>query len=693
LEPRLLPSPLRDDRGRPDTPTAEPPLRGVLNSAGGSSGNVPADARRLAAIMFTDLVGFTRLAQRNEEEALRLRREHQALVRPLFAAHGGREVKTLGDGFLVEFPSAVESVRCGVGIQEAVARRNALPSSTERINLRIGIHVGDVVGDGDDIVGDAVNVASRIEPLADPGGICVTGSVYDQVRNKLHLPIEKIGSRELKNVEYPVDIYRIVLSGGAAAPRPPGAETSSSLRLAVLPFASMSPDANDDYFADGLTEELITQTSRIPTLRVVARTSVLRYKGSTKSLREVGQDLGVRLALEGSVRKAGNRVRITVKLADTGSEEHLWSSTYDRPLDDIFAIQDDIAGRIALSISDHVARRHSGTLPAFVPGGAETHDMEAYASFLHGRKLLSEKASGETIQRALTFFEFAVHRDPQFARARVGFAEALLWLGGEGEVPLVESVRRSREELATALGQNERLAEAHSVLSGLQLGDDELEASEREARRAIELNPSLADPYRWLAQIAAGDGKIDETIRLLEAAQRLDPVDVNIVAFLGRAYAYAGRDADALAHWERTKPLAPYRTNAHQAEYYLGIADYARAEESVRELERLRPDNVWTVMYRGILTARMGDPAGARSAIARLERRGQSGELTAFFVGFVHFALGEDEAFAACIEESFRLHALPLMELMYSRLYEPARTNPRILEVLRKQAELRHSAS
>jgi adenylate cyclase len=648
-----------------------------------------APTRRLAAIMFTDMVGFTKLGQRDEEEALELRREHQSLLRPLFAAHGGREVKTLGDGFLVEFSSAVESVRCAVEIQAAVTRRNSLPSSKERIVLRVGIHVGDVVEEGGDIVGDAVNVASRIEPLAEPGGICVSGSVFEQVRNKVPFPIERVGSRTLKNVEFPVDIYRIVLSGDAAHPSPPAAEADSNLRLAVLPFANLSLDAADEYFADGLTDELISRSSQIPSLRVIARTSVQRYKGSAKSIRDVGQELGVGVALEGSIRKAGNRVRITVQLVDTRSEEHLWSSRYDRPFDDIFAIQDDIAEQIATSVSVHVSGRRGEARAPIVHTRPDTQDMEAYALFLHGKKLWGEKGSEETIRKALTFFETAVRRIPQFARARVGIAECLLWLGGEGAIPFLDSVQRSREELAKALEQNDALAEAHSALAGLLVGADEVRGAEQEARRAMELNPSLADPYRWLAQIAGGDGRMDETIRLLEAAHRLDPVDVNVLAFLGRAYLYGGREADALAHWERIKPLIPFRTNAHLTEYYLGLGNYAKAEETLREMERLRPDSAWTEAYRGILAARQGNPGGARRAIDRLERRAQSGELTVFFAGFVYFALGETDAFVASMEQAFQFHSLPLMELMYSRLFEPARRDPRILDLLRRQSELR----
>lgn len=322
----------------------------------------------------------------------------------------------------------------------------------------------------------------------------------------------------------------------------------------------------------------------------------------------------------------------------------------------------------------------------------DTHDMEAYASFLHGRKLLGEKGSEETIRTARTYFETAILRDPQFARARVGVAACELWLGSEGAIPYVDSVARARKELSTALQSNDGLAEAHSVLAGLLLGDDDFRGAEKEARRAMELNPSLSDPYRWLAQLAAGSGSIDETVRLLEAAQRLDPADVNVLAFLGRAYVYAGRATDALTHWERTKALIPFRTNAHLTEYYLGLGDYAQAEQTLREMERLRPDSVWTEMYRGILAARQGHPEDAHRAIERLEKRAQQGELTVFFSGFIYFALGETDPFVDSMERTFQLHALPVMELRYSRLFEPARKDPRILDLLRRQSELGQAA-
>ncbi len=636
--------------------------------------------RRLAAIMFTDLVGFTRLGQEDEETALRLRREHQSILRPIFVAHHGREVKSLGDGFLIEFSSAMESVQCAVEIQQALARRNADPSAQGRILLRIGIHVGDVVGEGDDIVGDAVNVASRIEPLAEAGGVCVSSTVFDQVRNKLRLPLEKIGPRTLKNVEYPIDVYRVLLWAESDRPgvAPSGTSAPSpDLRLAILPLANMSPDANDSYFADGLTDELITQTSKIPGLRVVPRTSVLRYRDSSKSLRDVAQELGVGFALAGSVRKAGNQLRVTVELLDPRTEARLWSSRYDRPFDDVFAIQDDIAGQIAASISAHLSPTPAPGRSAFAPTSRDTEDMAAYVAFLHGRKLYGEKASEETVRKALAFFEEAAARDPRFARAHLGIADSLAWLAGEGALDYRTTKARAHEEVATALRLNDSLAEAHSSLASFNVAEEHWPEAVQEARRAIELNPSLSDPYRWLAQASAGAGNISEAVRLLETAMAIDPLDVNILAFLGRAYSYAGRSEDALAHWERIRSLVPFRTNAHLTEFYLGRGEYAKARETLREMERIRPTSAWNEALRGVLAAREGDAAAAHREIERLRARTEGTAITTFLIGFIQFALGETEEFYRSMEIARADRTLPGLELMYSSMFDSARNDPR----------------
>ncbi|MCI4319262.1 MAG: adenylate/guanylate cyclase domain-containing protein [Thermoplasmata archaeon] len=334
---------------------------------------MPRAARRLAAIMFTDIVGFTTLAQRDEAAAVRLLEEHRALLLPAFTAYGGRVVKTLGDGFLVEFTSALESVRCAREIQAAVVRRNRSAGERPELMLRVGIHVGEVIDQGGDIVGDAVNVASRLEPLAPTGGICISQQVLDQVRNKMAENWEQLVAPHMKNVEFPVQAYRLAESaGGNPVPGGP-TEPASYTRVAVLPFASMSPDPADEFFADGLTEELIVHLSTGTALRVVARTSVMPYKGVRKGIREIGRELGVGSILEGSVRRSSTTLRVAVQLIDAGTEEHLWASRFDREASDVLAIQDEIARCVSSVLQGKlVARippglRNFRARPPFIP--------------------------------------------------------------------------------------------------------------------------------------------------------------------------------------------------------------------------------------------------------------------------------------------------------------------------------------
>jgi adenylate cyclase len=318
---------------------------------------VPEGPRRLAAIMFTDMVGFTAMAQRDEGNAIRLLDEQRSLVQPLFTEHGGRVIKSMGDGFLVEFASAVESVRCAQKIQAALGRRNASVDAAQRVELRIGIHVGDILGQGEDIVGDAVNVASRLEPLAEPGGVCVSEQVVDQVRNKLPVGWEPLADARLKNVESPMGVYRLVAAEHGAMLSTPLRGAGATIRLAVLPFSSLSVDPGDELFADGLTEELITHLAHETAFGVVARTSVMQYKGTSKGIREIGRELAVGSILQGSVRRSDKTLRIAVQLVDVGSEEHLWANRFDRELLDILAVQDEIAHGVARALQRTLVSR------------------------------------------------------------------------------------------------------------------------------------------------------------------------------------------------------------------------------------------------------------------------------------------------------------------------------------------------
>src|SRR5712692_9945979 len=293
--------------------------------------------------MFTDMIGYTALGQRNESLSLALVDEQRRLIRPVLHRHHGREVKTIGDGFLVEFSSAMDAVRCAYDIQRTTREFNISAPVEQKLHLRIGVHLGDVVESQGDISGDAVNVASRIEPLAEDGGVCLTRQVYDHVRNKFELPLASLGAKSLKNVSEPVEVYKMVMPWSESKVAPQA--QLDKRRIAVLPFTNISPDSQDEYFADGMTEELISTISNMHDLSVISRTSAMRYKGGDKTVAEIGRELNVGTVLEGSVRKAGNRVRISTQLIEVQSDRPMWSQTYEKELLDVFAIQSDVAHR------------------------------------------------------------------------------------------------------------------------------------------------------------------------------------------------------------------------------------------------------------------------------------------------------------------------------------------------------------
>jgi len=374
--------------------------------------------------MFTDMVGFTTSTQTNEADTLELLREQEELVRPLFNVHQGREIKSTGDGFLVEFDSALRAVQCAIDIQQHLHERNSQPGVTP-IKLRIGIHLGDVEERGSDIFGDAVNIASRIEPLAVPGGLCISGQVFDQVRNKIPNRLERLEPKVLKNVRFPMDVYRVVLpwAGGEAeamGPVPP--------RLAVLPLVNISPDPKDEYFADGLTEELISVLSAIRGLRVIARTSVSQYKGSGKPIAQIGSELGVSSVLEGSVRKADHQLRISLQLIDVRTQEHRWAMTYDRKLENVFAIQADVAERTAGALKIELLKSEREAIQE-----RPTSSLEAYESYLRGIRAFQQSTgsgSEEFDTQAVRYFEEAIQKDPQFSGAYSYLANHLIGVMG-----------------------------------------------------------------------------------------------------------------------------------------------------------------------------------------------------------------------------------------------------------------------
>ena len=625
--------------------------------------------------MYTDMVGYTALGQRSEFLSLALVEEQRKIIRPVLARHNGKEIKTMGDAFLVEFPNALDAVRCAYDIQRATREFNFSLPEDKRIHLRVGLHLGDVVESEGDISGDAVNVASRIEPLARDGGICLTRQIYESTHNKFEAPLVSIGMKSLRNVTEPMEVYRMEMPWEKAS----AVEITESPanRIAVLPFANMSPHPNDEYFADGMTDEVISTLSRLSGIEVISRTSVMQYKKNPKPMREVSKELNVGTILEGSVRKAGNRLRITAQMIDATRDRHLWVDTYDRNLQDIFAVQSEIAEKLAGELKVQLLKSEKETLKK-----KPTENMEAYGDFLRGRELYRE-LSEPSLRQALKLFERAVELDPSFARAHVGVAESHEILGNAGYEPYDVMLPAVRASLKCALELDPNLAEAHAALALMHLNEDDLPGEEAEARRALEINPSLPEAYDLLFEVAGVRGQPEEMVKNMEIAYRLDPIRPRYISLLGYVYFATGREQEALEHWGKTEHLAPAETYRNMADYYLSKGDIAKARELHAKYEKLQPTNPWVIYMGGFIDATAGDREKALLAIRTMENR-KMGPIAYNYVAYIYHALGDMNRYFENMNRALEEHVLIAIFVLYSPLLARAREDPRYRELVEK---------
>ncbi|MGA7923822.1 MAG: adenylate/guanylate cyclase domain-containing protein, partial [Thermoplasmata archaeon] len=564
--------------------------------------------RRLAAIMFTDMVGSTALAQSDESKALRLRDEQETLVLPLFEAHHGRAIKSMGDGFLAEFESALRAVQCAIEIQQRLHERNSL-SENATVQLRIGIHLGDVEQRETDIFGDAVNIASRIEPLASPGGVCISGDVFNQIRNKIPNKLEKLPPASLKGLQGPMDVYRVVLPWVS---RNSQAYPSTHPGIAVLPFANISPDPTDGYFADGLTEELIAVLSQVPELRVIARTSIMQYKTTLKPVSQIAAELGVTAVLEGSVRKAGNRLRITAQLIDAPSEGHLWTNTYDRQLDDVFELQSEMARQVADALK----------VKLLAGAGAhhQTHSPprpESYLEYLQGRTSM-HIFSEPSLRAAQAHFERAIVLDDQNAAAHAGLADIHRLLGGMfNHLPRPEWDALSRDHASRAVELDPELAEGHASL-GLILWDDyQYPDAETEFEKALRLNPSFAWARMGYAGVLSDQLRTEEALREQTLAEQLDPLSTLILNDKIQLLIYLRRLDEAEALIGKLGRVEGDGLIYHNCIANLSLArgDQNRFLEELNILIGLLPGRPEATTARAILAAWAGQKERARELL------------------------------------------------------------------------------
>ncbi len=548
--------------------------------------------RRLAAILAADVVAYSRLMDEDEAGTLAALKEHRrALIDPAIARHNGRLVKLMGDGALVEFASVVDAIACAAEIQEAMVGRNAGVAEARRIIFRIGINLGDVIVEGEDIYGGGVNVAARLEGLAEPGGICVSGTAYDTAHDKLDLAFESLGEQQVKNIDRPVRTYRVVLDGGSgggvSAAGPSAAlELPDKPSLAVLPFANMSAEPDQDFFADGISEDIITELSKFHTLFVIARNSSFAFKGQSVDVKEVSAKLGVRYIVEGSVRRAGSRVRITAQLIDAVDDSHIWAERYDRDLEDIFAVQDEVTRAIVSAIEPQLAsseRQRARRKP--------TENLGAWECYQRGLWHLHQYRA-EDAEEAISFLQRAIDLDPTFASAHAGLAFVLYY-----KVILGFSEDRTGDLAAayaagtTAVRLDENDPFAHVALGRVHTARGEHDKAIERCNRAIALNPNYASAYFGRAHSLWMSGRPTEAVLSHDEAMRLSPRDPLL-------WAFQASKAIALILLER----------------------YEEALNYARMAQRQPNTALWAFMPEVSVLGLMGRVDEARAALVRVHR-------------------------------------------------------------------------
>jgi TolB-like protein/class 3 adenylate cyclase/Flp pilus assembly protein TadD len=549
--------------------------------------------RRLAAIWAGDIAGYSRLMGVDEEGTLRQLKAHRKeLVDPKITEHRGRIVKTTGDGVLVEFFSVVDAVRCAVDIQRGMGERNAAVPADKRIEFRIGINVGDIIIDGDDIFGDGVNVAARLQTLAEPGGIMVSSIVHDQVRDKLSFGFDDMGEQSVKNIARPIGVHRVSLaetarpaaaqSGAATSKFEPASANRPS--IAVLPFANMSGDPEQEYFADGISEDIITGLSKLRWFFVIARNSSFAYKGKTVDVKRAARELGVRYILEGSVRKGGDRVRITAQLIDAATGNHIWADRYDGELTDVFALQDEITRKVVAAIEPKLLEAEGIRSQKRSPEDLDAWDMVIQANSLFWRLT---PADGDA---AIAIMRRAVERYPDYgpAHSMLAFMLLLSQLTGWKREEALGKQAASFAERAAELDDSDPWA--HLALGYVAISRRHTDGAVEEFQRALDLNPNFAAAHGYLAFALAVDGRSEQAIAHSEQAIHMSPHHPQNAIFnmcIAVAHYLAGRYPEAVAFGRKAIQQRTQFTSGHRI-YVASLAQAGQIEEARDALARLK---------------------------------------------------------------------------------------------------------
>lgn len=542
--------------------------------------------RRLSAIFAADMVGYSRLMEADEEGTLSRQKCHRVeLIDVKIDAHHGRIVKLTGDGMIAEFPSVVEAVQCAVSIQQEMEAREADVPEDRKIRYRVAVNLGDVILEDGDVYGDGVNIAARLEALAPPGGVIVSGTAYDHLKSNIEVGYEDIGEQQLKNISRPVRAYRVELSGAAdLAKSELATQSGRKPSIAVLPFANLSTDPEQEFFADGLTEDILTALSRYHELFIISRNSTFVYKGQAVNVPEVATKLGARYVVEGSVRKAGNRVRVSVQLIDTVRDAHIWADRYDRILDDIFEIQDEITASIVSTLPGRIEQAEHEQLRQKKPSSLAAYECVLAAKVLHHR---SESAANATAQDLISR---AIELEPTYAHAHAwkGCILGQAWGYGWCE-DKDETISIAAQSVKRAAGLDDNDADVHRLLAGLNILTGDMAKALRHQERAVALNPNYDLVVVQMGEVLTWLGRAEEGIDWIKRAMRLNPHHPpRFWSHLGRAYFTARRYGEAIdAFKQMSSPdifLHGFLAAAHA---HLGEAETAKVH--VAKIQELDP--------------------------------------------------------------------------------------------------------
>ena len=687
------------------------------------------EQRKLAAIMFTDMVGYSALAQRNEALALELLEEHRGLLRALFPRFNGREVKTIGDAFLVEFHSALEAAQCAIEIQRTLAKHNHDVAAAKRIEVRIGIHIGDVVQRADgDVLGDGVNIASRIEPLAGVNGICISVDVERQIRNTIEASLVKLGATELKNIQVPMELFRIVLPwhqqvAAASKPTPPKNRTgvlalaatavlilaglavllinrsreggkggenavnkeapSAALektRVIVLPLESRGREDAEVGFAGGMTEAVRGQLSKITGLRVIDGSLLANVQGASPELARKCRELNAGSMLRGTVQQIGGRLRVHLELLNSQTAEVLWPYEETRDFKDIFAMQSDVAQGVATAVKVQLLPAEKQQLAR-----KPTENLEAYKLYLQGRYLWNRRTASN-LTNAIEYFKKAIAKDPFYALAYAGLADSYV-LGGYAGLPSRDTMPKARAAALKAMELDASLAEPHASLGRIKaVFDWDWSIAEAEFRRAIELNPNYATAPHWFSDVLSSVGRFDEALDQIKRAQELDPLSLIIKAMVGEKLFWAGKQDLGIEVLQKQIAIDPGFAMAHikLADIYIRKGKLPEAIAEVEILHRQEGSGTYALDVLGLAYAcagRTNDAQKALSQMLELQRQGLDHRVT---IALIQHKLGDDASALDSLEEALKERADGLENVHTDPLWKSLHSHPRVQAILKR---------